>query len=174
MSEMELLRAIARLEAEVDRLKTMEFAKRYILSRNVADNIATGVFSITTTNETGDTDGGGYAVFVHALIGHGLSSTTTDAAAKSFSAQFCRVMVAAGTGVNSAVSEVVETASAATTGATRDIGAVTMTVVENSEYVQYVAFQVDGSGSDVTTLRVICDVYLVWYGFTTPPTLAAL
>lgn len=145
---------------------------RRVFSASVTDNTATTVFSITTANESGSTDGGGYSVFVHALITNGVSSGTGAGAVKSFTAQFCRIMAGAGTGVNSAVSEVVETASAATTSASRDIGTVTMTVSETSEYVNAVQFTVDGTGSLGVSLQVIVQVELIWYGFLSAPVLS--
>lgn len=151
---------------------------RYLLERmfvktGISDNVATSVFTITTTNESGSTDAGGYACDVYAMIGHAVTDgAATNTAVKSFRAHFARAMEDGGTGVNSAVSEISETGSAATTSLTRDISTVTMTVSETSEYVQAVQFQIDLTGSGVTTAQVICLVRLVYYGFTTPPVLA--
>jgi hypothetical protein len=140
----------------------------------IADNAATSIFTITTANEAGSTDGGGYSVFVHAVMGHeATNGSGSGSATKSFTAQFCRAMLGVGTGVNSAVSEVMETASAATTPAGRDIGAVTMTVVETSEYIQTIQFTVDLTGTAVSTAEAFVLVELVWTGFLTPPVLAA-
>lgn len=152
---------------------------RYVVEKNfvtlaIADNVATDVFRIETTNETGSTDAGGYAVYVHALIGHALSSTATNTAVKSFTAHYARAMEDAGTGVNSVVSEISETASVATSGAARDIGTVTMTVVENSEYQNDIQFTIDLSGAATATAQVICFVRVLWYGFSTAPVLTQL
>ena len=140
----------------------------------IADNISTAVFSITTANEAGSTDGGTYSVFVHAVISHPGGTGGTIRASKSFTAQFTRTMVGAGTGVNSAVSEVVETASAATDGANRDISTVTMTVNESTEYINYVSFTIDLTGAAVDTAQVNAVVEVVYANFLTRPIIASL
>ena len=140
----------------------------------VTDSVATSVFRITTTDETDNNDGGGYSVLVHALIGVGISSTTGSDASKSFTAQFCRAVSGVGIGVNSIVSEVVETASAATSPSLRDVTAITMTVLETSEYLIDVQFNVECSGSQSHIPRVIVKVELIWYGFLTAPVLSQL
>ena len=142
-------------------------------TKTVVDNVATSVFRIATANETGDNDGGGYSVLVHALIDHSCASNTTDAAAKSFTAQFARVMIATGTGNACAVVEDVETAVAAN-GLVRIIGTVTMTVLETSEYNVDVQFTVDLTGSSPGTGKVHVWVQVVWAGFATPPVLSQL
>lgn len=153
---------------------------RYLLERmfiktGIVDNTATSIFRISTTDESGSNDAGGYACEVFALIGHAVTgSTATDTATKSFHAHFARAMEDTGTGVNSAVTEISETASAATTGATRDISTVTMTVTETSEFNQDIKFQIDLTGASVTTAQVVCVVRLIYYGFTTPPTMSQL
>lgn len=179
------LRRINDLEARLAELERREnnylsslelgaYSQRAVFSKAVNDNSATSVFRLSTTNESGSNDGGAYSVFVHALISHAGTPTTTDAAAKSFTAQFCRIMVAGGTGVSSAITEDIETASAASNALSRDIGTVTMTVTETSEYDIDVQFTVDGTGGAVSTLQVTCVVEIVWTGFTTPPVMSQL
>jgi hypothetical protein len=149
-------------------------AIRAVFSRaGIVDNVATSVFTITTPNSGGVTDGGGYSCAVHALIGHQALSSSGTAAVKSFTAQFGRVMRNAGLGVNTTVVEDVETASASTNAAARDIGAVTMTVVETTEYVQSVLFTIDLTGTGVATGEVTLLAEVVWNGFTAAPVLAA-
>jgi hypothetical protein len=142
-------------------------------TKQIVDATATSVFRIATTNEAGNTDGGGYSVWVHALIDHGCDNATANASTKSFTAQFCRIMLGAGTGVSSAVSAVVETAPAAN-GLVRTIGTVTMTVVETSEYNVDVQFNVDLTGSTPGTGTVHVWVQLVWAGFLTAPVMSQL
>jgi len=146
----------------------------FFLKTGIADVTATSIFSITTTNETGSTDAGTYSVYVHALITHAVSSNASNTAVKSFVAHFGRASKNDGTGSNTAVSEISESASAATTSATRDIGTVTMTVVETSEYQQDVQFTLDLTGSGVTTAGVHCYVRVVYQSYFTPPRLAQL
>ncbi len=143
--------------------------------KEIADNVATDVFRINTTDESGSADGGTYAVLVHALITHASGNTASNNAAKSFVAHFARAVRGAGdVGQNTAVLEISETASAATTTLQRDIGTVTMTVVENSEFQCDVQFQVDLTGAAVNTAAVHCFVQVVWQGFLTAPTVVQL
>jgi len=140
----------------------------------IADNVLTAVFKITQTNEPGSTDGGAYSVFMHACIGHAAVNNASYVAAKSITAQFSRAMAGTGSGVNSTVTEVVETASAATSAASRDIGTVTIDKSEVSEYEVQVKFQIDLTGSNIATAQVVVMVELVYTGFLTPPVLAAI
>lgn len=169
-----------RFQAIEDTLAKFEIGQgRYIIEKlivktGLTDNTATSVFRVETTNETGSTDGGGYAVFVHGLITHGVSSTSSNAATKSFTAHFTRAQKSDGTGVNSAVSEISETGSAATTTLTRDISTVTMTVLETSEYQNDIQFQIDSTGSSATTPGIVLYVRVIWYGYLTAPTVTGL
>lgn len=178
--EEELMREAENKRRKLSELETQEapslanVIERSFFKTGITDNVVTSVFRVATVDETGSTDGGGYAVFVHALVGHALANNAGNAAVKSFTAHYGRVMISSGAGVNTAVSEISETASAASTGATRDISTVTMTVVETSEYNNDVQFQIDLTGSGVTTAQVICFVRVIWYGFLTPPTLSQL
>jgi len=147
--------------------------KGTIVKTGLADNTATNVFTITTTNEGGSTDGGVYSVFVHAVVSHGTANNSAETSCMSFCAQFARAINAAGTGANCAVVENAETAVAASTAATKTITAITMTVVETSEYVVTVLFQVDCGGTTVTTADVFASVEIVYAGFLTPPVLAS-
>jgi hypothetical protein len=151
---------------------------------SIADNSATAVFTITTTNETtsgGNADGGGYACHVRALVGHTLHATGSDfQAARSFSAHFARAVSTGGANsASTAVVEIAESASAVTypsNAARRDINAITMTIVDTSAYVQTVSFTVDitnpGGGGSVGTAEVVAMVDLIYYGFNTPPVIA--
>jgi hypothetical protein len=83
-------------------------------------------------------------------------------------------MLGAGTGVNSTVSEVTVTPSAATNAATRDIGAVTISLKETSEYDIDVQITADATGSSVDVLEATVMVQLIHYGFLTAPTMTQL
>jgi hypothetical protein len=141
----------------------------------IADNVATAVFTVTTTNETGNTDGGGYYCHVRALAGHDVKNDTTNDVVMAYQGGFVRAQIGAGTGSNSAVLDLVNstTLRAATLPFSRQIDSVAMTVVETSEYVQTVLFTVNLSGATITTAQVVVEVELLWYGFLTPPVLAA-
>ena len=141
-------------------------------NHNLTDNVATSVFRITTTDESGNNDSGAYSVFVKAIITQPQGSGTgAPVASKAYMGTFCRSMVAAGTGVNSAVTDIAISASAATASATRDIGTVTMSVVEVNEYNIDVQFTVDSTGSGPVNPEISCEVEVVWVNFLTAPTI---
>lgn len=139
----------------------------------LADNTATALFTITTTNEAGNTDGGVYACYVKGVAGHTGLSDGSPQSARAFAAHFTRAQAADGTGVNSAVTEEYDDALA-DTGGGRTIDGIAMTVTETSEYVQTVNIAVDVSGASAATASIALEVTLVWYGFLTPPRLAAV
>ena len=149
--------------------------RKVIAKAGIADNTATSIFRITTTNEAGSTDGGGYSVKLHALVGHAISSDAVDLAAKSFTAQFAHVINGDGTvAASSNVSTDISTASATTSVTNRDIADITVTTQNPTAYLVDVRFQVDLTGQTVTTAQVVCLVELIWYGFLTAPTITAL
>lgn len=135
----------------------------------IADNTATTLFSILTTDEDGSNDGGVYSCQVQAVVAHAGTPTASNSAVKSFTAHFGRVLKNDGTGVTTAVSEISETNSAATTSLTRDIGTVTLSTSEANEYQLDVQLTVDLTGSSVATGSVGVFVRVVYFGFTTAP-----
>jgi len=152
-----------------------------VTKTSIADNSATAVFTITTTDGLGNIDGGGYACHVRALVGHSLNATASDfQAARSFQAHFARAMSTDGAqGNSSAVAEIAESASGvayAGNASRRDIGTITMTTADTSEYVQTVSFTVDltnpGAGGSIGTAEVIAEVDLIYYGFQVAPVIA--
>ena len=148
-------------------------SKKMLFRVNVPDNTATTVFTITTTNEAGSNDSGAYACTVTGVVTSPQGTGTgTPVAAKSFKATFCRAMNAAGLGVNSAVLEIAESASAATDAAVRDIGTVTMTALEVDEYNVAVQILIDVTGSTAGAAEFMCEVELYAINFLTPPTMA--
>lgn len=149
--------------------------ERTFSKTNINDNTATDIFRIETTNETGSSDGGVYSVFVQAVIAHDGESSQAEGAVKSFTAHWGRVVQgSAAAGVNTAVSEISETASAAINAASQDIGTVTLSLQENTEYQNDVQLTIDltGAGADIASVTIF--VRLVWYGFLTPPELTQL
>lgn len=143
---------------------------RAVFVQTVEDSVAATVFRITLADATND--GGAFSCVVHALVQHRGEAAAGNAAAKSFVACFARGMRDTGAGTNSAVSEIVESASGATTPATSDIGTVTMTVVETSEFLIDVQFTVDLTGTSVGSGYVTAAVELVWNRYTTAPVLS--
>jgi hypothetical protein len=147
--------------------------RQFVKKTSIADNVATEVFTITTTDEAASTDGGVYGVEVDVIAEH-YGGPSGDNAVVAGKYRFARAMRSAATGQNSAVVEVGETAAAESEGGTtKGIAAVTMTVVETSEFVQSVKFTVDLDGNAVTTARIMGMVQLIYDGFTTPPVITS-
>lgn len=142
----------------------------YVIRKHVAlsgatDNVATNIFTITTTDETGSADGGMYSVHVHLTVGEATAASgAVNTASVGLGVRWTRIMASAGTGANSAVVEIGETASADEgTGA---ISLVTVTVTETSEFVQQVLVVANTSGG---TFDAFAIVELVYSDFTTAP-----
>lgn len=146
--------------------------RKIITKTGIADNVATGLFTITTTNETGSNDAGGYSCLIKLHIQHPDSVAAGATSAKFGMYQFTRTMEGSGTGVNGAISIILTGNSVPTAGATRDVGTITVTVTETSEYVQTVNIQVDTTGSGATTFLAVADIEVVYGSFTTAPVLA--
>jgi hypothetical protein len=150
--------------------------QQLLVRKNVTDDTATPVFTVTTANETNDNDAGHWAAYVHAICSNGAHVVSSTAASnKGFLGVVTRAQECTGTGVCSVVTEAVETASAATNAANRDVTTVTMSITETSEYVTTVEFLVKGTGGlgRGVSMYVTAFVILVWTTFTTPPVLAA-
>jgi len=152
--------------------RTPNLISQVIHKIGIADNVATALFTITTANEAGSTDGGAYLCQVTALVSHAGTSASTNAATKAFAARFTRAMVSAGTGALSAVTEDHDDTAADTAAATRSIGNVTLTVAETTEYQITASITVDLTGTDVQTAQVLALVELLWTGFLTTPEIA--
>ena len=148
--------------------------RRMVYKGGLADNVATEIFKITTTDEAGSTDGGAYTCMVRALIGHIITSGAGSSAAKNYQGQFTRVVSGAGVGITTPVEDVLDGASVSTNSAQRDIGVVAMTTAESSEYDTRVSFQIDLTGSAVSTAMVAVEVVLIWSGFLTAPVITGL
>jgi len=144
-----------------------------ITKSSIADNSATAIFSITTTNETGVIDGGVYSVTAQFVIDHGSASNTANCAAKIITFSFTRAMIGAGTGSNSTISTS-DSISIASDGAVRSIVSVTPTVTETSEYVMSFNLQIDLAGSAVSTAGLVANVRLKYSGFVTKPVITGL
>lgn len=146
--------------------------RNVFVKTGIADGSATGIFTVTTTNESGDTDGGAYTCFIRSIAVHN-GSAAGDNAVLGGLYHFSRAQQAAGTGQLSAVVVAGATAAAESEGGTtKGINTSTCTVAETSEYITTVSFNVDLDGSAVTTCVLVAEVTLVYYGYTTPPVLA--
>ena len=139
--------------------------RKHVSITGQADDNNSAFFTITTTDETGSADGGSYTVKIHLLASEAVAASgATNVSSMSGIHVFNRVMQSAGTGANSAVSEVLQSAGAdAGTGA---IVSIDVTVAETSEFVQQISLQVDTSGGTFSGFALVEVVYSV---FTTAP-----
>lgn len=147
------------------------YRKRAVCVKGLTDNVATAVATITTTNESGSNDGGGYSVIMHVLVFDG-GMAGGDNAARSVTGQWVRAINGAGAGVNSVITEIVKTASTATNPAARDIPTLTLSITETSEYVQTIRVTADHVGTSGAALTAVMEIDLLWYGFYTAPVIA--
>jgi hypothetical protein len=147
----------------------------FVAAKNLVDNTATSVIRITTTNEAGSADGGGYTVLVHVLAQAG-AKTQADSAARGQLAHFSRAINAAGDRRGlSAVATISTTASADTAAAARSIGTLTVTVVEVDAYNVDIQVLIDHTGTGTTgTIYAIVEIDVLWFAFNTAPTVAAV
>jgi len=139
--------------------------RKFVSVTGQADDANAAFFTVTTADETGSADGGMYSVKIHLSTGEAVAASgATNVSSMSGTYLFSRVMQSAGTGANSAVSEIVEAAGAdAGTGA---IVSIDVTVAETSEFVQQISLQVDTSGGTFDGFAI---VEVVYSDFTTPP-----
>ncbi|KKN78282.1 hypothetical protein LCGC14_0351410 [marine sediment metagenome] len=144
----------------------------YVVRKHVAlsgatDNSATNIFTITTADETGSADGGMYSVKVHLSAGEATAASgAVNTASMSLVVHWTRIMASAGTGANSVVSEISQSASA--NEGTGQITDILVTVTETSEFVQQVLVTVNTSGG---TADAFAMVELIYSDFTTPPSI---
>ena len=148
--------------------------KQFVKKTAIADNVATEVFTITTTNEAGSNDGGVYWCLFEGVAVH-VGGVAGDNAVSSAVSSFSRAMKSTGVGMNSGAAAFGVSPQIAESegGATKGIATCVMSVVETSEYVQSVKFTVDLDGSAVTTATVLGMVTVFYHGFTTPPVITS-
>jgi hypothetical protein len=149
--------------------------RKLVTKTGIVNGVATAVFTVTTTNEAGSTDGGVYICHFRASVSHAAGNTSTNDAVKFFEGRFARAVKADGAGTATALSAVTEVADdnlAVTTPATRTIGDIVMTVVATSNYIATVSLQIALTGLGASTGEVMGEVNVIWYGFLTPPVIA--
>jgi len=147
---------------------------KFVRKTGIASATTTTFATVTTTNEAGANDGGSYSVIVRGTVSHASASPATGAcASRSFGATYTRSMGGAGAGVNSAVTEIWESASGASASATRDISAITMTVTESGEYVTNLRINITLTGTSPFEAEVTFLIELSYIGFLTAPVIAA-
>jgi hypothetical protein len=138
----------------------------------IADNVATTIFTITTTNEGGNNDGGVWMLRLFGLVTHYGGNASENAGVELFG-QCVRAMGAAGAGQNNLSGSFLGQVASSDGSVTKGIASITMTMVETSEYEVVVKAQIDLSGTVVTTGRVIGIVDLFWEGFATAPVVSS-
>ena len=138
----------------------------------INDNAETAIFTVTTTNETGSNDGGGFVCDCSCLIGHAITSTTTNSAIVWDHCVFQRINIADGTDYGD-IGEITEGGATESSGATRGIVSVSPTITLTSNYVTTFNLTVDLDGSSVSTAQAVVRVEMLWWGYNTAPVLAA-
>jgi hypothetical protein len=179
-----LAKRLDRIERELNQLRALSIMSgaggaigTYTLLKTVSktgivDNTATDIFTVTTVNETGSTDGGGFVCEVSSLCGHAIANDATSLAIMWEMAVCQRVNVADGTDYG-AVAEIHEVAATESSGLTRGIASVTPGLVLTSNTVSTFQLTIDLDGLGVTTAQAVCFIKLIWYGYLTPPVIAA-
>jgi len=136
---------------------------------SLVDNTATLVFSVRTTNEAGDVDGGAWALKIFALGSHN-AAPSAKGAGMSVVAHLAHANDDGGTPGTSAVTEISQSAVGASAAGTKTVDGIVITAVETSNYQTDIKFAVDLAGSEVGTGEVVAFTELAWYGYTTAPT----
>jgi hypothetical protein len=179
-----LAKRLDRIERQLNQVKVLEtfgasggalggyVILKVVSKAGIADNSATAIFTVTTTNETGDADGGGFTCKVETMVGHAISPIATDLAIEWNYSVFQRINKADGTDYG-ALGEIYEGASTASASATRDIGATTPTITLTSNTVTTFNLTIDLTGTGVDTASAVCLITLIWYGYSTSPTIAS-
>lgn len=151
----------------------MTYTKRAVFSKTgISDNVQTNIFTVTTTNESGSNDGGGFICFCNCLVGHAIASNATGLAIVADHCVMQRINKADGT-ATSAMGEIWEGGVSASASATRSIASVTPGQTATSNYVTTMWLTIDLTGTSVTTAQAVVAVELIWWGYLTAPTLAA-
>lgn len=145
--------------------------RQWVSKTGLADNVATNIFTVTTVNEAGNTDGGVYLCDFEGIVIHGEGSASEHAVQSAPAFRFVRAMGGDGAGANSVMAG--GGTSNASSGAEKTIVSAAATIVETSEYVQTVQFQVDIGGTAITTAKVMGMVTVTYYGFLTAPVVAS-
>lgn len=176
-----LMKRLDRIERQLNQVRALETLggsigtytiQTTIAKDGIADNTATPIFTVTTTNETGSTDGGGFICDVSSLCGHAIANDATSLAIVWEHAVMQRINIADGTDYG-AVAEISEGAATESSGLTRGIASVTPTITLTSNTVTTFSMTIDMDGLGVTTGQAVCFVTLIWYGYLHAPVIAA-
>lgn len=143
--------------------------RQFIKKTGIADNVATEVATITTTNEAGNTDGGAWFANMKGMIHH-VGGAAGENAVSGIDSYFSRAMGAAGAGASSVFSG---GSVIATSDGTKTVVSVTFTVVEVSEYVLSLRLTADLGGAAITTASFFGMIDLFYNSFATPPVITS-
>ena len=148
-------------------------------ARGLADSVATDVFRIETTNETGSNDGGSYSIVVVATATqNNEAAEANDGSVRGYSATFSHINVGSGVDSETDVVDIYETDPSANVGGPPDdvISDVNMTVNEISNYIHDLQFTIAQGGNNPTANSgaVVMEVELIWRGYLTPPTMTQI
>lgn len=147
--------------------------RQFVKKTGLVDATTTTIFTITTTNEAGNNDGGVYACIFEGIVAHG-TGPTLETSGMTVRSEFSRAVNGSGAaGNNSTVTSVYSGTVAASTAATKTIAGYTFTAVETSEYVVTGNVNLDISGATITTGDVAGLVTLYYFGFATPPVITS-
>lgn len=143
----------------------------YITLPETASGVATLAWTITTTNETGDTDAGVYTCKFSGIVGNTAASNNAgDLSGIYFSSAFTRALDATGAlGSNGAVSELAETDSGMGGSSGRTTLGATMTTSEASEYATDVLIEVLCGGASSAAPVIYGEIEII-STFKTAPT----
>ena len=176
-----LMKRLDRIERQLNQVRALEtlggsvgtYAMQATIAKDgIVDNTATAIFTVTTTDETGDTDGGGFICDISALCGHAIANDATSLAIAWEHAVMQRINIADGTDYG-AVAEITEGAATESSGLTRGIASITPTMTLTSNTVTTFNLTIDLDGIGATTGQAVCFITLIWYGYLHAPVIAA-
>jgi hypothetical protein len=139
----------------------------------LADNVATTLFTVTTTNEAGSNDGGVYACRVFLLASFGSppdGPTAGGIASKAQEFGFAVAVTAAGSTDRSSVSTIFTT-DVADPGGNTDLTNPVVTLNAISNYVTEVQVTSDGAGVQAGG-RMTAVIELTYHNFLTAPVIS--
>jgi hypothetical protein len=145
--------------------------KQWVQLSGMVDATATEIFTVTTVNEAGATDGGVWGAKFDGIGIHGAGSASENAVAVLMSQTFAKAM--GNDGVGLAACTALDESSYCSSGAEKTIVNFAWTVVETSEYVTSCRCTLDIGGTAITTGEVCGMVTLFYKGFTTAPVITS-
>jgi hypothetical protein len=143
----------------------------------VSDATATDVFSVSSTDESGDVDGGMYMCRIKALAQHSKANNASGIAGRYWEGYFMVVNDPYGTDAyrtTELTTPLEEGGPIGTDLGYKTISSVAFTIVDTSSLVKTVQVEVDLAGSSVSDCMVTCWVELLWHTYRSAPVIAQL